>query len=382
MKIRRNWMYTGIAVLCVALGLKLPDLVFLYLDKGGAGEARTFTTDAVSVGVELDITDYLRLAGSQYEVFNVEKNAAVSHSDEIFDSAMEALSLLSEYERKAGVPELCTMILDDLIIPYNDKSSNSQTDFGHSETPVMAAVQLEDYSEKTSVRSDPGAMQTGRQTKTVTAVVWKCQIWNGVGNCIEMLIDDASKKLLSFKVVWSHEWTFMMNTENIDMDSMLRSLTYAYANFFQEYYGLEPAELDIDMQDGDHAETTDAGEGYDSQTYAYWDMPADSYMVSDESKSGIEDATTGNIGDIAVGESMALGTSAATEGERTIETDMALGDGSKTAVRIVEDGSYAYLQYTDGTGNILKLPISLDDDHYSFNTVIATTSRVNYRNIK
>ncbi len=359
MKIRRHWMYTGIAILCVVLGLKLPDLVFVYLDASSSGAAWTFNTDAVSVGVELNITDYLRLAGSTYETYNVDEDAAESDSAEIFDSALEALALLAEYERKAGVPETCTVLFDIFVNRY-DKGSGRYTraNMDHSEKPVMAAAQLEISPADTSGRNSSGNTQAtvqGTKKITMTAVLWECLITDGEGNYIKMIMDDTSKKLLSFYVYWADELSSRIMDVDMDMDRTLRSLTDAFSLFCLEYYGLEQTKVNISIPHGVPKETSDAGENYDSETYAFLDEPAFAETVAVDYNAPDGD------------------------GERTLESVPAQED-PRMAVRVVDDGSYAYLQYTESSGNVLKLSVSLNSDHYSFNSATGATTRIYSRN--
>lgn len=186
MKQFKSLLALPLAVILILIGLLLPQYVSRIQDRQLAEQVSTYEIGAVVLQSVSQVEGSLRLITGEHSLVEMSRGNRLN-SDGVYQAALEFLAFSETY----GLPLLQSSIMK------------------HGEIPLLA------------VSADGSA----------TAVIWKCQIYDEGRRGIQLVIDDASGKMLSF--------TLTDSSDEVLKNPLSQQLPAdAVAKLAAEYYGL------------------------------------------------------------------------------------------------------------------------------------------------
>lgn len=328
MRIKYGVIYGLIATVGVAVGLKLPDMVFDSMDQKSMARPALYKTSAVQFQQEADtsLMDYLRLAGSQISWQKIDPQSARSTPESVYEKAVEALRLFVSYEQSAGVPEEFIRqqqhFLEMVETRDNTGKGYDASDEFHQELPLVAIGTLSDNG---NAHGESGASTDDEwESKQMAVILWRCMLLDEDNNRIVLVVDDVTGKVLTIEIYYN------IHRELLDAEALYEvslCLPNALNGFFSDYYELDTSKMR-------YVPYPEQGGGNNTSMLAETeaDIPGIMAIAEAETDDGVDDVT--------------------------VETD------STGRIRF-------FLTCVDAGGDELSIPVTLDSMKFSLNAAFS-----------
>lgn len=347
MRVKYGIIYGLLAVMGVAVGLKLPDMVFDSMDQKSMDQPVLYKTSAVQFEQEMDTTlsDYLRLASRNIPWQMLDPESARSSPETVHKAAVDALRLFIRYEQAAGVPEAFVqrqqLLLDKADMRENAHDGYDASDEFHDEFPLLAIATVADNGTDDAGPGDP--VDDQGDGKRMAVIFWWCTLKDEDDNRIVMAVDDATGKVLSI----SYFAESMEPLEEDELYDISRLLPNALSGFFADYYALDVSHMR-------YVPYTGQGTGGNTSEPAVTETSEP--MVAETSEPAVaetsEPAETEDPDNMAIAEMDDAG---------DLEAALAMDSTGQMIF---------YLTCTDAGGDELRIPIMLKPTGFSMNAAL------------
>jgi hypothetical protein len=214
--VSRTWksLSAAAAVLAIALGLFLPQIVLSLQDRRLADQTDTYETNPVKFYASRQVTDTLRLLAEDYSTLSLPAAYASMRTDQVWEAAQTFLEGLADRGLFAGEPE---SFAPSSVAPslYYRRGAAVDPAFEESDAQEMPSMTFS----KTS------------------AVVWDCALSNEDGASVRMTVDDATGLVLSVSCWLGENGETVVDPETAREE--IRQFAEDCVAFLSDYYGLE-----------------------------------------------------------------------------------------------------------------------------------------------
>lgn len=398
MRVKYGIIYGLLAVMGVAVGLKLPDMVFDSMDQKSMDQPMLYKTSAVQFEQEMDTTlsDYLRLASRNIPWQMLDPESARSSPETVYKAAVEALRLFIRYQQASGVPEAFVqrqqLLLEKADVRENAYNGYDASDEFHDEYPLLAIATVPDHGSDEAGPGDP--VDDQGDGKRMAVIFWWCTLRDEDNNRIVMAVDDATGKALSISY-------FAQNAEPLEEDELYeisRLLPNALSGFFADYYALDVSHMRYEPYTGQGTggntsepaltetsepmvtETSEPAQIEDPDNMAIAEMDDGDAVDGGRGPDGGRHTDDGSGLDGGNGPGTGVdgrgngGTTIAGSAQRGLDSYIAVGtDAGDLEAALAMDSTgqmIFYLTCMDAGGDALRIPIMLKPTGFSMNAAL------------